>query len=196
MNEELNYESVISNYFSKHIDVSEVILEFLLNRFVPFRYEAKELIVEAGTVAKYFYLVVDGVQAIYHITEKGERAMAGFSYKGEQSGVFDSFITKKPSMLFLESVSHSHLIGISRNDFEELFSRFPIFFKWEAKFLEAILFGRLTRETEMLTLSARERFREFMKRCPQELHQIPQKYIASYLNMKPETFSRLRAERE
>ena len=32
-----------------------------------------------------------------------------------------------------------------------------------------------------------------MSRCPEELKVIPQKYLASYLGMKPETFSRLRA---
>ena len=147
-------------------------------------------------MAKYFYLVVEGVQAIYMITEKGEKAIAGFSYKGDQSGVFDSFITERPSKLFLEALTPSKLIAISKHDFDELFEEFPEFYKWEAKFLEQIVFGRLTRESEMLTYSAKERFDAFMKRCPPELLEIPQKYLASYLNMKPETFSRLRAQRD
>jgi len=152
--------------------------------------------VEAGSVAKYFYLVVEGVQAIYIISEKGDKVIAGFSYQGEQSGVFDSFITQKPSKLFLEAITPSRLIAISKKDFEALFQEFPEFYEWEAKFLEQILFGRLDRESEIISFSAKERFDAFMKRCPPELLEIPQKYLASYLNMKPETFSRLRAMRD
>jgi CRP-like cAMP-binding protein len=54
--------------------------------------------------------------------------------------------------------------------------------------------GRFHREVELLTQSAEARYRAFIARRPDELLQIPQKYIASYLNMTPETFSRLRSK--
>lgn len=187
---------LFQKYFGKHIQLSEDALDQLSEYFKPRSYAPREFLVEAGAVAKYFYLVVEGVQAIYMITEKGEKAIAGFSYKGDQSGVFDSFVTQKPSKLFLEALTPSKLIAISKSDFDELFEQFPEFYKWEAKFLEQIVFGRLTRESEMLTYSAKERFDAFMKRCPPELLEIPQKYLASYLNMQPETFSRLRSQRD
>ena len=88
------------------------------------------------------------------------------------------------------------MLAISYGDFEEMFKRFPELLKWRANFAENILFGRLSREVEIMTLSAKDRFDAFVKRCPPELLQIPQKYLASYLNMKPETFSRLRAIRD
>lgn len=190
-----DHRPLIKNYFGKHIDVSDEALDYLSEHFKPKKHEPRELIVEAGSVAKYFYLVVEGVQAIYLITEKGEKAIAGFSYNGDQSGVFDSYITQKPSTLFLEAPTPSHLIALSKDSFDILFQQFPEFYQWEAKFLEQVLFGRMYRETEMLTHSAKERFDAFTKRCPPELLEIPQKYLASYLNMKPETFSRLRAQR-
>ena len=194
MNDE--HHLLFQKYFGKHIDLSEQALDFLTIHFKPKTYASREFIVEAGAVDKYFYLVLEGVQAIYLITEKGDKAIAGFSYKGDQSGVFDSFITQKPSKLFLEALTPSKLIAISKQDFDTLFELFPEFYKWEAKFLERIIFGRLARESELLTMTAKERFDAFTKRCPEELLIIPQKYLASYLNMTPETFSRLRALRD
>jgi hypothetical protein len=38
----------------------------------------------------------------------------------------------------------------------------------------------------------RERFLRFMQSRPELLQRVPQKYLASYLQMKPETFSRLK----
>jgi CRP-like cAMP-binding protein len=47
-----------------------------------------------------------------------------------------------------------------------------------------------------LFLSAEERFFTFMKERASLLEQVSQKYIASYLGLTPETFSRLRAKHQ
>ncbi|MEO0570684.1 MAG: Crp/Fnr family transcriptional regulator [Bacteroidota bacterium] len=156
-------------------------------------FKQNDLITEAGSIEKYFYVVVGGVQAIYLLNQKGEKVVLGFSYAGSPSGVFDSFIYQKPADTFLEALKPSRMLAISRNHYLGLFNRNPSFHAWAHEFFKEILFGRLSREVELLTLSAEERYLAFMQRCPKELKVIPQKYLASYLNMKPETFSRLRA---
>jgi CRP-like cAMP-binding protein len=152
-----------------------------------------DLITEAGNIERYFYFVLEGVQAIYILNEKGEKVVLGFSYAGSPSGVFDSFISKEPSSTFLEALKPSKLLAISLNDYLSLFKKYTDFHVWGHEFFQQILFGRLSREVELLTLSAEQRYVTFMQRCPEELKVIPQKYLASYLNMKPETFSRLRS---
>jgi len=156
-------------------------------------FKQSEFITEAGRIEKYFYVVLEGVQAIYLLNQKGEKVVLGFSYSGSPSGVFNSFINQKPADMFLEVLKPSKLLAISKKDYVSLFETYPDFHKWAHGFFKEILFGRLSREVELLTLSAEERYVAFMQRCPEELKVIPQKYLASYLNMKPETFSRLRA---
>ncbi|TAI47683.1 Crp/Fnr family transcriptional regulator [Flagellimonas allohymeniacidonis] len=152
-----------------------------------------DLITEAGSVERYFYFVLEGVQAIYILNEKGEKVVLGFSYSGSPSGVFDSFIAQSPSLTFLEALKPSKMLAITLSNYQSLFENYPDFHKWGHQFFQDILFGRLYREVELLTLTAEQRYVAFMQRCPEELKVIPQKYLASYLNMKPETFSRLRA---
>jgi CRP-like cAMP-binding protein len=93
----------------------------------------------------------------------------------------------------LEALKPSKLLAISKSDYDSMFKKHPRFYVWGHHFFQDILFGRLSREVELLTLTAEQRYIAFMQRCPDELKVIPQKYLASYLNMKPETFSRLRA---
>lgn len=152
-----------------------------------------DIITEAGSIEHYFYFVLEGVQALYILNEKGEKVVLGFSYTGSPSGVFDSFISQTASSTFLEALKPSILLGIHLSDYHDLFERHPEFHKWGHLFFQNVLFGRLFREVELLTLTAQQRYVAFMQRCPEELRVIPQKYLASYLNMKPETFSRLRA---
>lgn len=193
MNEQV--KSIIDSNFGKYITISEAAYAFLDDNFHEMEYPQRSFLVEGGSVAKYFYFALSGVQAGYLINSKGEKAIFGFSYKGSPSGIYDSFITQTPSNYFMEALTPSKLIGISKEKYDELFKLFPEFYSWRAHFMEHILFGRGSREVEMLTQTAKERFDAFIKRCPEELLQIPQKYLASYLNMKPETFSRLRALR-
>lgn len=157
-----------------------------------FKFDQSSLITQAGNTEHYFYFVLEGVQAIYVLNGKGEKVVLGFSYAGSPSGVFDSFILKRPSSSFLEALKPSKMLGISLSNYLSLFELFPEFHKWGHDFFKEVLFGRLSREVELLTLSSEERYIAFMRRCPNELKVIPQKYLASYLNMTPETFSRLR----
>ncbi|UOY09072.1 Crp/Fnr family transcriptional regulator [Muricauda sp. SCSIO 64092] len=165
---------------------------YFLNLWKEYTFKQNELITEAGRIEKHFYVVLEGVQAMYLLNQKGDKVVLGFSYTGSPSGIFDSFLHQKPADTFLEALKPSKLLGISRSDYLSLFEAHPDFYKWRHHFFQDILFGRLFREVELLTLSAEERYIAFMQRCPEALKVIPQKYLASYLNMKPETFSRLR----
>ncbi|WP_420317583.1 Crp/Fnr family transcriptional regulator [Ekhidna sp.] len=186
-------KNLFDQNFGKYTSLTRTEYDFLEQNFHEFEYSQREMIVEGGNYSKYFYFVLSGVQALYLINDKGEKVVLGFSFQGSPSGAFDSFVSGEPSHFFLEALTDSVMIGINKTKFDELFQQFPAFYKWRAHFMENILLGRISREVEMMTLSAKDRFNAFIKRCHPELLQIPQKFLASYLNMKPETFSRLRA---
>lgn len=156
-------------------------------------FDKGDFITEAGRVEHYFYVVQQGVQAIYILTPNGDKKVIGFAYDGSFSGVYDSYLKRTPSHYFLEALTDSRLLRMHIDDYEQLFTKYPEFNEWGRIVHQELLIGRVQREVELITLTAKERFDQFMKRCPNELLQVPQKYLASYLNMTPETFSRMRA---
>ncbi len=157
-------------------------------------FERKGLITLAGECERYFYVVAEGVQSIYLLNTKMDKVVLGFSFRGSPSGVYDSFLYEQPSDFFLEALTPSRLYAISLAQYQSLFQLSPAFDRWGRLFHQEVLRGRVKREVELLTNTAEERYVAFMKRCPVPLLNIPQKYLASYLNMSPETFSRLRAK--
>lgn len=82
---------------------------------------------------------------------------------------------------------------MNKANYDRLFELYPEFNYWGRIVHQELLIGRVKREVELITMTSRERYDSFMERCPKELLQIPQKYLAWYLNMSPETYSRLRA---
>ena len=55
-----------------------------------------------------------------------------------------------------------------------------------------LIFQQMERERDILTSSPLERYKRVLARSPQLFQEIPNKYIASYLRMTPETLSRIK----
>ncbi|MCH2223274.1 MAG: Crp/Fnr family transcriptional regulator [Crocinitomicaceae bacterium] len=188
------YQDVIRNAFAPLI-LDDEKHSYFFNNWELVTFERNELITEAGRLEKYFYVVLEGVQVIYILTADGEKKVIGFSYNGSFSGIYDSFLSNKVSRYFLEAVTPSKLVRISKKRYDDWLVNYPEFNKWGRILHQELLIGRVDREVELITKNAKQRFECFMKRCPRELRGIPQKYLASYLNMTPETYSRLRADK-
>lgn len=139
------------------------------------------------------YIVEEGVQRLY-FEHDGDEHCLGFAYGHSWSGDYDSFLAQRPGRFQVQAVTDSVLLGIDRNDLMRLYDRIPSMDRWGRLIVEELVQGRATREIELLTLSAEERYRRLMARSPHLLQLVPQKDIASYLRMTPETFSRLRAK--
>ena len=61
--------------------------------------------------------------------------------------------------------------------------------------MEELLWGLGMREISVLSYSAEERYDRLLGNAPHILQLVPQKHLASYLGMTPETFSRIRKKR-
>ena len=59
--------------------------------------------------------------------------------------------------------------------------------------LEGSLRYKIYRENGFLVENATERYLAFRKRFPELISRIPQRYIATYLGIKPESLSRIRS---
>lgn len=147
---------------------------------------------EAGRVEAWFNIVVSGVQRLY-FEHNGDELCLGFAYDGSWSGDYDSFVRQAPGRFFVQALTDSVLLGIRHADLLRLYDRIPAMERFGRLILEELITARATREIEQLSLSAEERYRRLVKRSPHLLQLVPQKDIASYLRMTPETFSRLRA---
>lgn len=149
-------------------------------------------IAQAGQRERWFSIVESGVQRLY-VEHDGSDVCLAFAYDGSWCGDLDSILRQAPGRFNVQAVTPSVLWSIEATVLFELYERIPAMQRFGRLILEELLIGRATREIEQLTLSAAERFDRLMQRSPHLLQLVPQKDIASYLAMTPETFSRLRA---
>ena len=157
----------------------------------PRNFEKKAVLTKPGEVEEYMYFITSGLVRKYFL-KKDQEIITHIVKEGGILGSGESFLTGEPSRYFVETLEPTLAFAISRQKLEEMYKSSK---KWEK--LGRIITTQYFLVQEMrlmdnIRYSTRERFVKFMKENTDLIQRVPQKYLASYLNIKPETFSRLK----
>lgn len=144
-----------------------------------------------GSTDTNLYFIEKGSLRIYLIDEYEEHTIR-FGYQNSFIVSLDSFITEKPSDYYIQAIKKTKLKIINKTTFKKLInSKMELQNIWTT-ILEQIVLQQLEREMDILISSPIDRYKRVLKRSPQLFQEIPNKYIADYLRMTPETLSRIK----
>ncbi|UTW62568.1 Crp/Fnr family transcriptional regulator [bacterium SCSIO 12741] len=138
------------------------------------------------------HMIQKGILRKYFI--EGEREITTEIYlPGDVAIALDSYLSQLPSQVYLEAVTDAELTTVDKRSFDTARKNFPELNQLDRLFAEyyAVWFERRLRETQ--TLSASDRYRELLECEPHLLQLLPLTIIASFLNVSPETLSRIRS---
>jgi CRP-like cAMP-binding protein len=152
--------------------------------------ERNEYIKVGGSVDRNIYYIESGSVRAFVVDDVVEQNIR-FGYAGNLIVALDSFITGKPSLLFIQAIKRSTVRVITKSDFD-LFLKEPENQTRWVSILEELVTQQLEREIDILTTSPKERYLRVLQRSPQLFQEIPNLHIANYLRMSPETLSRLK----
>lgn len=151
----------------------------------------KEYLKVKGSIDTNLYLVISGSLRIY-VLDEFEENIIRFGYKESLIASLDSFITEKPSDLYIQALKKTELKVIKKSTFMDFITSSEENTKIWHIILGDLIFQQMERERDLLTSSPLERYKRVLARSPQLFQEIPNKYIASYLRMTPETLSRIK----
>lgn len=151
----------------------------------------KEYLKVKGSIDTNLYFVVSGSLRIY-VLDEFEENIIRFGYKNNFIAALDSFISEKPSDLYIQAIKKTELKIIKKNTFINFVESSKENIKIWHLILGNLIFQQMERERDILTSSPLERYKRVLARSPQLFQEIPSKYIASYLRMTPETLSRIK----
>jgi CRP-like cAMP-binding protein len=163
-----------------------------LLQYCEFRnFARKQVIVREGEIDNYLNMVVEGLVRKYVRVRKSE-VILQLATEGHVIHSEISFLTRTPSPVELDALEPTTLVSIRYDKMEEALEKY----EQGERLGRLILTGMYVKKDEQryarLSKSTRERFIEYLENHPHMLQRVPQKYLASYLNIKPETFSRLK----
>lgn len=167
-------------------------LDILESILVPMRFSRGEKIVDQGDVCDSIYYVDRGMVREYYFKNHKEVT----EYIAVDGNIFmciESLFREEPSQLIAESLETSYVYALPKQRLEEVALHNVNIQILYRKILEESLIISQRRADLLRFESAKDRYRKFCKLNPKMIMKAPLVYIASYLQMTPETLSRVRS---
>jgi CRP-like cAMP-binding protein len=176
-------------YIQRFAVISQQEFEIINELVEQKRYEKKVTLTPKGQVESCLYMVNTGLIRKYFYKGKNEM-ITQIAREGDMICSSVSFLTQESSEYVVETLEPSTVFAISYASMQKLYG---MGHKMERLGRLIILDWLLQKEIwdyDRIRQEPRERFKHFMRENNDLVQRVPQKYLASYLNMKPETFSR------
>ena len=155
------------------------------------QYAAGDYFLREGKVCQHIGFIEKGLFRLYYLND-GKEVTNCFCKENTITCSYRSLITQQPSDVAIQAVEDTRLLTISNDSLQELYKK-NLF--WQQV-------GRLAGEAEYITidchnrflndLSATERYKQVLEKEADLLQRVPLNYLASYLQITPETLSRIR----
>ena len=186
-----SFVEFVFNYLQRFMPLSRTDMEGLM-QFCEFRqFDKKKVIVQEGEIDNYLNMVVHGLVRKFVRVKKNE-VILQLATEGHVIHSEISYLTRMPSPVVVDTLEHTTLVSIRYDRMEEALEKFPQGERLGRLILSGMFIKKDERHYNRLSKSTREQFLDYLGNHPHMLQRVPQKYLASYLNIKPETFSRLK----
>jgi CRP-like cAMP-binding protein len=181
----------VRQFVERHTELTNEEFNLLSSKLHLKSFDKKTKLVDIGEIADQVYFVVKGISRRFFYRGKQE-LITHLIKEGELMGSVVSFLTGQPSRYVLETIEPVTAYAISKGDLEGLFASGKKWEKFGRNIITAFFLQTEYRNLDNVRYSTQERFVKFMKENHDLVLRVPQKYLASYLEIQPETFSRLK----
>jgi len=144
-----------------------------------------------GKICKEIAFVEKGLLRLFYLND-GKEVTNCFCKENTITTSYSSLVTQKESDIAIQAIEPSKLIVFSYDSLQKLYEK-NLF--WQQ-------LGRLAVENELITMechnrflrdfSATERYKQILEEENEILQRVPLNYLATYLQIAPETLSRIR----
>jgi CRP-like cAMP-binding protein len=182
---------ILFDFISKYITLNEeeknAILHLDIFRSVP----KGTVLLKEGQKSKDSYFVLKGCIRIYYILD-GEEKTTAF-YTEMEALTPHCVIDKTPSEYYVSCIEDT-IISVSNSDMEvEINTKFPKFETMCRMFSEERFAKQQIDFDKFKTSSPEQRYLNLLQSRPDLIQRVPQHQLASFLGVKPQSLSRLRA---
>jgi CRP-like cAMP-binding protein len=178
-------------YLKRFMDLSRADFDLITPLLELRTFDKRTFVVQEGEVDNYLNIVLKGIVRKYVVAPKGEITIQ-LATEGHIVQSEISYHKRIPSDVILETLENTVLVSMHHTNINWALEHLPGAEALGRAIITHMFIKKDNRYMEQLNISTREKFLQYMNNHPHMLQRVPQKILASYLNIKPETFSRLK----
>ena len=182
----------LSEYIQRICNLTESEIEEFVISFKEAKIKKRQFIVQPNFTAQYRHFVIDGSLRAYVVGDNGSDHTISFAVEDWWITDYNSYISQQPATMFVVALEDSTILRI---DFENEKKLKQSNHKFETIFRVMAERGLAFQQRRMisnLTLSAEERYDDFLAKYAHIVQRLPQYAVASYLGMTTEFLSKIR----
>lgn len=184
-------QNILFDFISKYITLNEAEKNAIISLDIFRSVKKGMILLHEGQKTKNSYFVLKGCIRTYYVIEGEEKTTAFYTEMDALTP--HCVISKTPSEYFVSCVEDS-IVLVSDSDMEvEINTKFPKFDIMCRKLSEELLAKKQIDFDAFRTSSPEQRYLNLMEKRPDLIQRVPQHQLASFLGMKPQSLSRIRA---
>ena len=183
---------VFKKYMDSKIELSPEQSDWIRSLSVVKKLRKHQYLLQEGDVCTQHAFVSKGCLRSYSIDCDGKEHVVKFAAEHWWIADRDSLLSGKPAKLNIDAVEDSEAVLFSKQNFDLICQKIPAFNDMVNNLLQTAYNVSQNRILASISLSASEKYENFLQRYPDLAVRIPQSMIASYLGISPETLSRVR----
>ena len=173
----------------------ETLREFCRREGEVVTYRKGDQLEREGDPSRWFAFVESGCfKYVTHGISDEKAHITWFSFEGEFVVDYPTFLYGRPSQTTIVAMMPSRVLRVSGEQMKQYFSQSIETMELRAVIAEHILFQFRSRYLDLHCTTARERYDLLMQRCPGIVKLIDLQDIASFLNVHPNTISKIRRD--
>ena len=187
--------SIIDKIF-KDLTFSVEETNLLRSKLEKIELEKGDFLLKENMNISHMYYVEEGCLRTYFLDTSGKEHTIQFAIRDWFISDYIALFANNSSIAvsYIQCIKKSTLYKISKDDFENLCDTMPQVERFHRKKLEKAFASLQNRVLENLTLTAKERYLNFISAYPNIEQSVKNYHIASYLGITTESLSRIRKE--
>ena len=180
---------------ARYIDLTIDEQEYFISLLRINKVRKRQAIVQPEFICKHRSYVFSGAMRAYLVDKSANEHTIAFAIDDWWISDYNSYIFQQPATLFVEALEDTTLVQLDYNAEQLLKETNPKFEKFFRIITERSFAFLQRRMLSNLSMSAEERYEDFMAKYPVVAQRVPQYALASYLGMSTEYLSKLRNNR-
>jgi CRP/FNR family transcriptional regulator, anaerobic regulatory protein len=180
-------------FITNLIKLTEEETQLFLSEGQTKRIEAGKVFINEGEIFDRLFFIHSGIIRSFRLIDGDDYSFFFFA-DGEFAIDFESYLMNKPTLLFFETLTECTVTEYKKVVLESLFEKIPRLEKLGRWIVERCYLDVHERLKQFQVDDLETRYLKLINKNPKLFQTVPLYHIASYLGVKPQSLSRIRAK--
>jgi len=188
----IDFPPLFIELFTDKMGMDKQEFELFSSHFREMTIRKKDYYLKEGSISNAKAYVKKGCSRTFVIDDDGKEHILFFGFEDWWLADFESYHSGNPGKQYCQALEDMELLVISKQDFAKMEMEIPKLKQWYEIKQRKMNIAMMNRLSEVKSSTPEERYMNLLKKHSQIFQRVPLQYIASYLDIEPQSLSRLR----